>query len=251
MSDYASESGHWYNRDGTPAYTIVGKTGERPTTLRDARKLDLLPGCTKVMQEASRQGLERYFQRQIFNATISLVSTTLPSIAEHDSLFAEALKMSKEAGAKAAERGTEIHGALERSKKGQSVAPQFIPWLGVVHDELVKHCGLQVWKAEQSYAHKFGYGTKVDLHSANWLIDYKSKDDEVREDVQLWDEHHMQLAACRLAAGIPQARCAIVFFGRQTPWAKFVEAEEEDLRRGWDMFEALLTYWQSKNRMAR
>jgi hypothetical protein len=59
----------------------------------------------------------------------------------------------------------------------------------------------------------------------------------------------MQLAACRLAAGLPHARCAIVFFGRQMPWAKFIEAEEGELDRGWDCFEALLTYYQAKNRL--
>jgi hypothetical protein len=35
----ASESNHWYTRDGIPQYTIVGKNGkERNTTLRDARE---------------------------------------------------------------------------------------------------------------------------------------------------------------------------------------------------------------------
>jgi hypothetical protein len=36
----ASEAGHWYDKGGNPAYTTIGKNGvERPTTLRDAKKL--------------------------------------------------------------------------------------------------------------------------------------------------------------------------------------------------------------------
>ena len=40
----ATESGHWYQADGTPAYEIKKPGGGmRPATLRDARKLGLLP----------------------------------------------------------------------------------------------------------------------------------------------------------------------------------------------------------------
>ena len=37
IASHAAESGHWYGRNGEPAYTIVGANGKaRPTTLRDA-----------------------------------------------------------------------------------------------------------------------------------------------------------------------------------------------------------------------
>ena len=42
VKEKQQDTGHWYTRQGTPAYTTIGKTGERPTTLRDARKEGLL-----------------------------------------------------------------------------------------------------------------------------------------------------------------------------------------------------------------
>ena len=51
MSDFASESGHWYDATGAARYTITGKNGkERPTTLRDARELGLVPSVTSILR---------------------------------------------------------------------------------------------------------------------------------------------------------------------------------------------------------
>src|SRR6185369_4405181 len=249
MTDYASEGGHFYTRAGEPAYTIVGKNGvERNTTLRDARKMDLVPGVTSIIRCAAAPGLEAWKQDQLL-----LAALTLPRLdGESEKSWLSRVKTDSRAEGKgAADRGTEIHGMLEKAKKGQGVPMEFTPWVQAVEAEVEKRCGVQLWKAEKSYAHKYGYGCKIDLHSSDsdWLIDYKGKDDAVQEDLFLYDEHYMQLAANRLAAGIPHARCAIVFFGRQTPWAKLIEAEEEELKRGWDMFSSLLDYWQSKNKL--
>ena len=39
-----SESGHWYTQEGDPMYTVIGANGkERNTTLRDAKKDNLVP----------------------------------------------------------------------------------------------------------------------------------------------------------------------------------------------------------------
>ena len=54
----ASQSGHWYLPDGAPAYEIRGTNGKvRPVTLRDARKLNLLPSVTTIMQCAAKPQL--------------------------------------------------------------------------------------------------------------------------------------------------------------------------------------------------
>jgi hypothetical protein len=39
-----AESGHWYTQTGEPMYTVIGANGkERNTTLRDAKKDNLVP----------------------------------------------------------------------------------------------------------------------------------------------------------------------------------------------------------------
>jgi hypothetical protein len=248
LADYASESGHWYTRSGEPCYTVVGKTGERPTTLRDARKMDLVPGVTSIIRMAAAPGLDRYKQRMLFTTVRDMMATgDITGPINEDEWFAEALKRSQEQAKNAADRGTEIHAALELARKYRPYDYRLIPWVQDVDVAISEKCGIQTWNPEKSYAHGDGYGCKIDLHSQEWLIDYKGKDDTVK--VVLFDEHYMQLAANRMAARIPNARCAIVFFGRQTPWAKFIEAEENELRRGFAMFSCLLRFWQYKNRI--
>ena len=55
----AAESVHWYGQDGSPQYTVTAKDGQqRPTTLRDARKFNLVPSVTTVLKVAAKPGLD-------------------------------------------------------------------------------------------------------------------------------------------------------------------------------------------------
>jgi hypothetical protein len=50
MRLFNPENAHWYRRDGEPLHSVSSAKGEpRPTTLRDARKLGLLPSVTNVL----------------------------------------------------------------------------------------------------------------------------------------------------------------------------------------------------------
>ena len=42
---------HWYDKDGSPRYEIEGKTGLRPTTLRDARKHGWVPSVSTIWKD--------------------------------------------------------------------------------------------------------------------------------------------------------------------------------------------------------
>ncbi len=55
----ASESGHWYQRDGTPVYEVPGADGKKMVTpdIRHARKMGLLPGATTIIGCADKPGL--------------------------------------------------------------------------------------------------------------------------------------------------------------------------------------------------
>ena len=66
MADFASESGHWYTQEGDPMYTVPKKKGGglRATTLRDARKLNLVPSVTTVMKELAAPQLEMWKIKQ-------------------------------------------------------------------------------------------------------------------------------------------------------------------------------------------
>lgn len=79
-------------------------------------------------------------------------------------------------------------------------------------------------------------------------MDIKTKEFTDPDKVEGYDDHLMQLAAYRFGLGIYKARCANVFVSRSVPGlVKIIEWSDEDLHRGWKMFDSLLQFWQFKN----
>ena len=110
VKEKVAESGHWYTKEGTPAYTTIGKTGEQPTTLRDARKLGLLPSVTTIIGQLSKAGLNTWLQQQVLLAALTL--PRLPDEPESEWL-SRVMQDSKATGREAAERGTAIHAIIQ------------------------------------------------------------------------------------------------------------------------------------------
>lgn len=244
---FAAESGHYYHRDGTPAYTIIGKNGkERPTTLRDARSLGLLPSVTTIIKCAAAPGLEAWKQRQIL-----LAALTLPRIGgeTEDEYLTRIMSDSKEEAKQAADRGTQIHAAIEQHFRGEPFDLRWGQWVEEAAKAIHDTCGAECWSAEKSFASPNGYGGKVDLHSARWVIDYKSKEGDL-SDVAVYDEHMMQLAAYRdgLRTDGP---CGILFVSRDEPKVRLVPPLDVEIERGARMFYALLDYWYGKTGLER
>ena len=251
----SAESVHWYEQDGSPMYTVKAKDGsDRPTTLRDARKFNLVPSVTTILKVAAKPGLEVWKNEQML-----LAALTLPRIEgeSEKALIARIVADSKESAKNAAEKGTRIHESIES-------------WMGgnkdVEHKEtaerfeytLFEHFGThpcQPWKTEVSFSSTLGYGGKIDLycepdeHAKDGIVvDAKSKDFGPDDKVDAYDEHLLQLAAYRNGLNLPYARCANVFVSRTHPGlVKVVEWSQEDLNRGWAMFQCLLEFWKLKN----
>jgi hypothetical protein len=243
MADYASEGGRWYRPDGTPCHTVIGKNGkERNATLLDARKMGLLPSVTSLIACAAKPGLELWKQKQIFMAVATLARNPAWSDEEW---WQAVLADSREQAKKAADRGTAIHGAIERFFGEGFVPLEWEPWIQVVNQAVYTACGPQQWAAERSFSHPLGYGGKTDLHSPEWLVDVKTKDGDLT-DCKIWDEHEMQLGAYRFGLNINKARCGILFVSRTEVAARFMEVDETALQRGMKMFDALLYFWQAK-----
>lgn len=248
MSDYASESGHWYDSDGTPRYTIVGANGnERPTTLRDARKLNLYPSVTTITGCAAAPGLERWKAEQLMHAAL-----TLPQMeGEPEADWVRRVwDDSREQARAAAERGKLIHAAIERHYRGETFAPEMRPWVVAATEAVGHHISRAAeWSPEKPFAHPAGYGGKVDLHSADCdgiVVDFKTKDSDKLADVKLYDSHFMQLAAYGHGLGFENPQCYVVFIGRDKPAALVLPMTRTERERGLAQFTALLAYWQAK-----
>jgi len=238
---YASEAGHWYDREGEPCYTLVGANGNtRNTTLRDARKNDFVPSVTEVMKVLAKPGLERWKLEQI-----KLAALTLPQI-KNETLTEFSARINQDAHQQvvdACNLGTEIHGEIEKYFQGQIVS-KHKKIINALEEALYDSFGEQVWCAEKSFSHPYGFGGRVDLFSAQWVIDYKTKDftsDNMSKSFS-YPEHLLQLSAYRLGLILPDANIANVFISRNEPGLIKIEKHKKVTT---PTFIALLRYWQA------
>ncbi len=243
----ASQSGHWYAKDGTPVYEVPRAKGDgiRPTTLADARKLDLLPSVTLILGCAAKPGLDVWKLRQMFE-----VAYTTPRLdgESDDDFYGRVVLESKEKARLSAEKGTGLHAAIEN----------YI-W-GITNPTWDKHCekiidalnqyGIDLFKGkpEHSFASPLGYGGKIDWHNDEIVLDFKTKKDLSAKRLA-YDENCWQLAA--YAVGVygryTHQRAINVFIGIDDCEVRIHEWSPEDAKRGWNAFECLLKFWQIKN----
>lgn len=242
---HAAESLHWYDRTGAPAYEVKGANGNmRPTTLRDARKMNLVPSVTTIIRCAAAPGLEIWKQRQVM-----LAALTLPRLQDEpeDAYLQRVMRDSQEQARKAAERGTAIHAAIQGAYEGKSVPAEYYNHVGAA-EAAVAGWMKGPWNAERAFAHPLGFGGKCDLSHPWAALDFKTKEFGPDDDLKTWDEHAMQLAAYRVGLGFDRARCGIVYVSASVPGlARLIEIPEDALQKGWRCFYSLLQFWKAKN----
>jgi hypothetical protein len=244
VKEKLTEGGHWYTPKGEPFYTMMGANGEqRNTTLRDARKLGLLPSVTTINNMLAKAGLNSWLQQQVLLAALTL--PRLPNEFEEDWLK-RVMSDSKATGRDAADRGTRIHAIVQSHFEGVKKINS-PPYIANVEQALKEAYGDQHWLAEKSFAHPLGYGGKCDLMCPNGLVvDFKTKDTPL-DKVDVYFEHEMQLAAYREGLGMPSAKCAIVFINGTTNEVKLIKIEDVALQKSWECFQHLLRVYQIKN----
>ena len=251
IQDKQQTSQHWYTKEGTPAYTTIGKTGERATTLRDARKEGLLPSVTTIINLMSKPALSSWLQQQVL-----LAALTLPreSNEPEQEWLKRVMSDSKATGREAAERGTAIHNIIQGYFE-QMYLPEKPVYLDAIDSTLKSAFGSQLWLSEKSFGHHLGYGGKCDLmakpmngQGSGFVVDFKTKDTDL-DKVDIYFEHELQLAAYREGLNLPNARCAIVFVNGKTNQVKLVEIEETQLQKSWECFQHLLRVYQIKNNL--
>ena len=240
----AKTSEHWYTRSGEPMYTVMGSTGQRATTLRDARSRNLVPSVTTILNVANKPALILWMQKQVLMSALTL---TRQEGETDESFVSRVLVDSKELGKAAADAGTDIHNSIEDFWVGRPLSRHF-EHVKATNDLLRESFGEQEWIAERSFGHELGFGGKCDLHCPTAVVDIKTKEFAPGDKVEGFDEHLMQLAAYRVGLGVHQARCANLFVSRTHPGTVFLkEWTEEEVQKGWNMFLCLLEFWQLKN----
>lgn len=237
----ASESGHWYTQSGEPAYTIVGKNGnERNTTLADARKLLLAPSVTTILSVADKPALTAWKVDQALMAALTLPRIEGESL---DDFKKRAAMDAKQQSIDAADEGTRIHAAIESYYCGQYDWPKkYDAHVRGTLDAVYRAFGHELWRAEKSFCSPIGYGGKVDLHSDQVVIDFKTKEFGPGDKVVAYDDQIMQLDAYRHGLGYPFATMANVYVSRSHPGEVRVIVHEEGDH--YQRFCLLLEYWK-------
>ena len=265
-----TKSPHWYHQTGEPCHTVLAKNGNpRPTTLADARKLNLLPSVTTILDAVLRKpGLESWKTEQACLAVL-----TAPRLASED-LDAFVARVLGQEGQQhqeaqlARQRGTLIHDALENLFQGQAVAAEILPLVQPAFQAISAY-GQRVTTEKVLVGD--GYAGRTDLileaPGAWWLFDYKTTrklPDPNKGGA--WTEHLLQCSAYAQAlrtlldlqtAGLPEPlakaywkpiRTANAYLSTLDP-GQFVICEHSPL---WTDaftggFAPLLKYWQWSN----
>lgn len=138
------ENGHWYNAKGESFHTVPNKSKPgttRPTTLKDARTLGLIPSVTSILSILDKpqltdwklEQLTKEFQRRtlILADSSHEVMAGLHDIArrDFDTLHAEICDRAFQQVEDAADAGKLIHGAAELVLSGRDYDPDELVFL--------------------------------------------------------------------------------------------------------------------------
>lgn len=101
--------GHWYTRNGTPAYYQPNKSKPglwRPTTVRDAKVLGLAPSVTGITGIVRKIALENWIATQYILSALTLPQNPGESL---DNFAQRVVRDARIEGQNAADFGTQVH----------------------------------------------------------------------------------------------------------------------------------------------
>jgi hypothetical protein len=180
MRLFNPDNAHWYRPDGEPLHSVLSAKGEpRPTTVRDARKLGLLPSVTNVLGVINKPELVEWKMTQAV-----LAALTLPRLdGEGEDAFARRVVEDAQSRVRsAADFGSAFHAGAEHVAKTLEVDPAgpYAAWLNLHRDWFQANCIRVVWTERVLVSRELGYAGTADLlveHQQHGLtlVDYKTQ----------------------------------------------------------------------------
>lgn len=239
---------HLYNQKGDPVYQVPYATkaaGMRDTNLSDAKKLNLFPSVTEIIKIMDKPALSVWKENQVL-----LAALTLPRLKDEAEIdyISRIKKDAKEHANNAAQKGTDIHNAIEAiflkkpvKKEYLSIAENTKLEINRLFDDIVD------WLPEKTFACKLGFGGKIDLRYRNIVIDFKTKEHLESGKNYLYDEHFMQAAAYAKGLGMKLSTTEVYnIFVSYSGEILVQQHLPHQIKRGWQMFRACLNLWQVK-----
>lgn len=232
---YPASTAHWYTMDGEPMHTVIAKTTgkPKPTTLREARTMDLVPSVTNIMGIKAKPQIVNW---KVRNAIAAGLKAKTPE---------EAIEIFEHETSVASKRGTRYHKAIEvMLQTGQSVGPTSVEF-----DVPIATLEAVMKWVDSEYAQKFvceqpfatnEYGGCIDLWSPELCTDFKTS-----EKPRSWPEHKVQLAAYENAK--PAENACILLINTAIPGEiEPVHYDAAQLTKGMRTFNICKAMWQDE-----
>jgi len=238
MKLFTERSSHWYSRAGDPCHTVPARSGElRPTNVRDARKLGLLPSVTNVLGVLNKPELGQWKMEQAVLAALTLPRREGEDL---DGFAQRVVEDSQSRMQSAMDFGTAFHAGAERIAKSLEVDPAdpLAEWLNHYRFWFQTNCARVIWTERVLVNDGLGYAGTADLlieHQAHGLtlVDIKTqgiKDgaDGTALKPRAYSSWGYQLAAYRATLG-QKMRCLnlVVNSNRAEPPVEHLWLEDE------------------------
>lgn len=229
------------------------KDGLRPTRISDVKKWwtesrDVRPSVTTILDVLSKPALTGWLIDQ--HLARAWGDGLKPSNYQLDEYIVEVKRLTELQMDKAPTAGSDFHTDMQNFIEGNKCAQFELckKVFDVIYEKTQEP--LLVWKSEQNFISGFGYGGQIDLTLPGWVIDFKTKQkaDKFKPGKMVYDEHWMQLGSYREATE-PTARTANIFVCLEDGQVDFHEHTEEQIKRGWKMFQHALQLWYLKNEL--
>lgn len=192
---------HWYQKDGTPRHEVPyadPSRGMRPTTLRDAKKLGLVPSVTNILAIKDKPALTAWKLEQAILSAITLPKKDGES--QDDFAIRVAEDMEQESR-KAAEFGTLLHDEIEfyNLNGAFSATGEILSYLEG-YETWFRQNVAEVICAETSIIGMAGYAGRLDVHvrlldGRRAIVDAKTQKLKGKPKPNFYKEWAMQLAA--------------------------------------------------------
>ena len=236
--------GHWYDKDGNPRHITNG----RATTLRDARKHNLVPSVSTVWGDmVNKPMLHRWKENGMMEAMYNgdgCINCDEENLFEARERSARDVFYAMQQDTQ--DRGTTVHDALEKKFKGEKIPAGFSEICNNVEEALDRVCGKQTWVPEKTFAHREGYGGMVDLHSEKFCVDFKTKaldpDKEVIIKKMIYPDNGVQLAAYDYGLGNSGRTLINLFIDVNS--RRVYEWEHDNPEYNLECFMAALKLWK-------
>ena len=230
--------GHWYDTDGKPMHYVETKKGTVSTTLAHARKYNLVPSVTGILDVQKQYMLENWIQEQIIKAAIEFPYKK----GEDERAYTKKIRaISQKIPRETAKTGSFLDEQLTKYFSKEPVQPDYLGVCRRVDNILSRKYGNQQWITQHTFYSELGYGGAVDLYSPVAVVDYKERNFESEKDKPWWDKDCLQLTAYRMGIGLLGAARTNIYVSRQN--GKIILKEWEGSHYE-DWFEALLRIWQ-------